>query len=74
MQEIELTPTDKTKPFFKVLLYIDKNIIYTTKVFEKSGNKYTYSISNMKTDQPVLDNSFLFDVKKYPGVDVVDLR
>ena len=74
MQEIELTPTDKTKPFFKVLLYIDKNIIYTTKVFEKSGNKYTYRISNMKTDQPVLDNSFLFDVKKYPGVDVVDLR
>ncbi len=74
MQELELTPIDKTKPFFKVLLYIDKSTIYTTKVFEKTGSKYTYSISNMKTGNNIADNIFSFDAKKYPGVEIVDLR
>ena len=74
LQEIELTPIDKTKPFFKVLLYVDKSTIYTTKVFEKTGNRYTYSINNMKTNGVITDDTFVFDAKKYPGVEVVDLR
>jgi len=74
LQEVELTPIDKTKPFHKVLVYIDKSTIYTTKVFEKTGNRYTYSINNMKTDAVIADTTFAFDAKKYPGVEVVDLR
>ncbi len=74
MQEIELTPIDKSKPFFKVLLYIDKSTIYTTKIFEKAGGRYTYSINNMKTGVIIADKVFVFDAKKYPGVEVVDLR
>ena len=37
IQEVELTPIDKTKPFFKVLIFIDKTsqTISSTKVFEK---------------------------------------
>ena len=73
-QEVELTPIDKSKPFHKVLLHIDQSMIYATKVFEKSGNRYTYSINNLKTATVVPDQSFVFDVKKYPGVEVVDLR
>lgn len=74
MQEIELTPIDKTKPFHKVLLYINNSTIFTTKIFEKTGNRFAYSISNMKTDVAIADASFVFDSKKYPGVEVVDLR
>ena len=74
MQQIELTPIDKSKPFFKVLLFIDNATIYTTKVFEKTGNRYTYSVSSMKTDAVLGDPTFAFDAKKYPGVEVVDLR
>jgi len=74
MQEIELTPIDKSKPFHKVLVYIDKSVINTTKVFEKTGNRYTYSVSGLKTDAAIADATFLFDVSKYPGVEVVDLR
>ena len=74
MQEIELTPIDKSKTFFKVLLYVDQNNIMTTKIFEKAGGKYTYSISGMKTGTGIPDNVFVFDAKKYPGVEVVDLR
>ena len=74
MQEVELTPTDKTKPFFKVLLYINSATINSTKVMEKTGNKYTYSVNSMNTSTAVNDNVFVFDAKKFPGVEIVDLR
>ena len=74
VSEIELTPIDKTKPFFKILLYVDKNSISTTKLFEKTGNKYTYSTTSLTPNANVPDATFIFDSKKYPGVEVVDLR
>lgn len=76
VQEVELTPIDKTKPFHKVLVYVDKvaQQIVATKVFEKTGNRYTYSLSGMNTASAVADALFVFDAKKYPGVEVVDLR
>lgn len=74
MQEVELTPLDKTKPYFKVMVYVNSSIIYSTKVMEKTGNKYTYSINNMVTNGVVDDAVFVFDAKKCPGVEVVDLR
>ena len=76
LQEIELTPFDKTKSFFKVLIWVDKKTqaIYSTKVLEKSGNKYTYTVSSLNGSATVNDTQFVFDKKKYPGVEVVDLR
>jgi outer membrane lipoprotein carrier protein len=76
MQEIEMTPTDKSKTFHKVYLQIDKaaKTIYSTKVLENAGNKYTYTVSSMKTNGAMDDAVFIFDKKKYPGVEVVDLR
>ena len=76
LQEIEMTPTDKSRPFHKVYLQVDKNAktIYSTKVLENGGNRYTYTVSTMKTNSPVADNQFLFDKSKYPGVEEVDLR
>jgi outer membrane lipoprotein-sorting protein len=74
VNEIELTPIDKTKPFFKILLFVDKNSISTTKLFEKTGNKYTYSTTSLTPNANVPDAMFVFDTKKYPGVEVVDLR
>ena len=76
MQEIELTPIDKSKPFFKVLVAIDKatQTIRQTKVFEKNGNRYTYSVVSMSTNTNLPDNLFVFDTSKYPKVEVIDLR
>ncbi len=74
MKEIELTPTDKTKAFHKVLLYVYNNAIESTKIFEKSGNRYIYSTTSLTPNVAVTDASFVFDAKKYPGVEVVDLR
>ncbi len=76
IQEIELTPTDKSKPFFKVLIFVKKatQTISSTKVFEKAGNRFTYSVSGMNSSANVADAVFIYDPKKYPGVEVVDLR
>jgi len=76
IQEIELTPIDKTKLFHKVIVFINKatQTISSTKVFEKAGNRYTYTVSGMNTNANVADATFLFNQKNYPGMEVVDLR
>ena len=74
VKELELTPVDKTKPFHKVLVYVDNNAISSTKIFEKTGNRYTYSTNALVPNGNITDALFLFDAKKYPGVEVVDLR
>ena len=76
LHEIELTPTDKSKAFFKILAYVDKatkNIV-STKVFEKNGNKYTYSVTAFTPNTKITDDTFAFDTKKFPGVEVIDLQ
>jgi outer membrane lipoprotein carrier protein len=76
IQEIELTPMDKTKTFFKVLIYIDKanQSISSSKVFQKTGDRYTYNITSLKTNTNPPDDLFVFDAKKYPKAEVIDLR
>lgn len=76
IQEIEMTPVDKSKPFHKVYVYVDKATknIYSTKVLEKNGNKYTYTVNSLNGAAKVTDDIFVFDKKKYPGVEEVDLR
>ncbi len=76
IQEVELTPIDKSRPFHKVLLNVDKagQSIISTRVFEKTGNRYTIAVNGLSPNAAVTDAQFTFDAKKYPGVEVVDLR
>lgn len=76
VQEIEMTPLDKTRTFHKVYVYVDKatQTIYSTKVLDKNGNKYTYTVNTFNGKAVVTDGMFVFDKKKYPGVEEVDLR
>jgi chaperone LolA len=76
LQEIEMTPTDKTKAFSKVNVLVDKTAktIYSTKVTEKAGSKYSYTVTTMKSNTTIADSQFVFDKAKYPGVEEVDLR
>lgn len=76
LQEIEMTPNDKTKPFHKVYLTIDKNAktIYSTKVLEKGGNRYSYTVNNLNGNANIPDSKFVFNKKDYPGVEEVDLQ
>ena len=76
LQEIEMTPVDKSKTFHKVYVYVDKakQNIYSAKVLDKNGNKVTYTITSLNGAATVNDQMFLFDKSKYPGVEEVDLR
>jgi outer membrane lipoprotein carrier protein len=76
LQEIEMTPSNKSRPFHKVYVWVDKatKTIYRTRILEKSGNRYVYTINTFKANPSLSDALFTFDKKKYPGVEVVDLR
>jgi outer membrane lipoprotein carrier protein len=76
VQEIEMTPVDKTKAFHKVYVLVDKKAqtIYSTRVLEKNGNKYSYTVNTFNGKAAVPDAVFVFNKKNYPGVEEVDLR
>ncbi|WP_443946574.1 LolA family protein [Pedobacter sp. AW1-32] len=75
-QMIDLTPIDTKKSIFKVRLSIDKTAkqISNVVLFDKNGNKYTYKVKIFLPNVKVPETTFTFDAKKYPGVEVVDLR
>lgn len=76
LQEIELTPTNKTRPFHKVYVWIDKTTktFSSARILEKSGNRYSYTVNGLKPNAALSDAEFTFNKTKYPGVEVVDLR
>ena len=76
VQEVELTPTNKNRPFHKVYLLVDKatKTLYSARILEKNGNRYSYTINSFKPSVAVTDAQFVFNKAKYPGVEVVDLR
>ena len=43
-------------------------------MFDKGGNRYKYTITKFVPNANVSENYFTFDTKKYPGVEVIDLR
>jgi len=73
---IDLMPKDKSKPFFKVRIWIDKSAKYIKrmKIFDKNGNLYTYNVTSFNSKANMEDIFFKFDASKHPGVHVEDLR
>jgi outer membrane lipoprotein carrier protein len=73
---VDLVPEKKDAQYFKIRMNIvkkDKSIQSWT-MFDKSGNKYKYTITKFSPNVAVADTFFAFDPKKYPGIEVVDLR
>ncbi len=73
---VDLVPEKKDAQYYKVRMNIvkrDKSIQSWT-MFDKSGNRYKYLITKFNPTVKVEDSFFTFDVKKYPGVEVIDLR
>lgn len=75
LQEIEMTPTDKNKNFHKVYLLVDKaaKTLYSTRVLDKEGGRYSYTINTMNGSANIPDTKFIFNKKDYPGVEEVIL-
>ncbi len=75
-QVVELTPNDKSLPYFKIKLFIDEaqSQILKARVFDKNGNKYTYEIKSFNPNTSLDDSYFVFNKNTHPDVDVIDLR
>jgi outer membrane lipoprotein-sorting protein len=73
---VDLVPEKKDAQYFKIRMNIAKKdrSIQSWTMFDKSGNKYKYSINKFTPNVTVADNFFTFDPKKYPGVEIIDLR
>lgn len=76
VQEVELTPIDKTKSFFKAMLYIDKtqHTLASVKWFDKGGNHYTLTINKLNGNAQLSDADLAYNKAKHPGAEEVDLR
>lgn len=76
IQVVELTPVDKTLPYFKVLLEIEKatSRISSARVFEKNGNRYLYQVTSFTANSQIPDSRFKFDRNQFKGAEIVDLR
>jgi len=75
-EEIDLVPEKKDAQYFKIKMFISKKdkSIQSWTMFDKGGNRFKYSITKFTPNAKIEDSYFTFDPKKYPGVDVVDLR
>lgn len=75
IESVELIP-NTSKNFTKAILGIDKakKQVRSFTLYDKSGNTFTYKIKNYLTDTPVTASDFTFDAKKFPGVEVIDMR
>lgn len=75
-QMIDLTAENTKSNIFKIRLRIDKvkKQIYSATVFDKNGGQYTYTLKTFTPNPTIAANTFTYDAKAHPGVEVVDLR
>jgi len=73
--KIELVP-NTIKTYNRAVLSVDKSKLQVRSfvIYDKSGNIFTYTITRFQTDLPVNPADFTFDTKKFPGVEVIDMR
>lgn len=73
---IDLTPLDAQQSYFKVRLLIDSRSkdIKSAMIFDKNGNRYTYTVKTIVANPNLPAGFFTFNKAKHPGVEVVDLR
>lgn len=73
---IDLTPEDRELSFFRIQIKVGKadSIIKSWKVFERNGRIYTYKIKGFKPEVAVNEQYFVFDTKKHPTAEIIDLR
>jgi outer membrane lipoprotein-sorting protein len=73
---VDLNPEKRDAQYYLVRMNIsrkDKTLVSWT-MFEKTQNRYKYTITKFTPNVNVNDTFFSFDAKAHPGVEVIDLR
>ncbi|MGM0946943.1 MAG: LolA family protein [Bacteroidota bacterium] len=73
---VELNATSANAPFEQVKLMIDKSSkdLLGWEMYDGQGGMYSYTFKNLKQNANLSATYFAFDAKKYPGIEVIDLR
>ncbi len=76
ISEIHLFPQSLNKPYSRIKLFIESESYRISQIEQigKDGNNVQIKIKTFTTNQPIADTEFIFDTKKHPSVDVIDLR
>lgn len=76
VQEVEMTAQHKKIDLKKVIVQINKatNIFSKIVLTDVNGMENTLIINSYTTNSNLVDNSFVFNPKDYPKVELIDLR
>jgi outer membrane lipoprotein-sorting protein len=74
--QIELYPDKKEFEVSKITIEINKStyMIQSALLNGTDGNTYTIKVNKFESNKEIPDAEFVFDTKKFPGVEVIDLR
>ncbi len=74
--ELELYPIDLKTPYSKLNLKFDKKTLEPVQIKYqgKDGNNYIIKVKIFRSNVPVRDERFTFDLKKRKGTEVIDMR
>jgi outer membrane lipoprotein-sorting protein len=73
---VDLYPKNINEDYSRIRLQIntDKYYLESATIFGKDGSHYNIKITKYVTDLKLDDSFFVFDSKKFPDVEVVDMR
>ena len=73
---VNIHPEDRNKPYHRVEIVVDKSTydIISISTFGKGGTDTTIKVKKHEKGQNFADQIFVFDPKKHPNVEVIDLR
>ena len=73
---VELIAQKADSPFKQLKLMVDKSTkdLLGWEMSDGQGGVFTYSFKNLKAAPSLPADYFTFDPKKYPGIEVIDLR
>lgn len=76
LTQIEFKPKSRSSEYSKIRVSIDEKAgaIQRIEAFAKDGSRYTFNITRLSPNKAFGADYFSFDAKKYPGVQVEDLR
>lgn len=74
--QIELYPDKSEFEVSKITIEINKStsMIQSALLDGTDGNTYTIMVNKFESNKEIPDAEFVFDAKKFPGVEVIDLR